>query len=72
MVGTATAAGVYGSRALKGLMSAVKFEEPALSIGTDALVKQSSIAARLCRDHALLKVSKLKRVTTNNLEAMVR
>lgn len=72
MVGTATAAGVYTRRELKGLMSAVQLEDPALSVGTNALLKQSSMAARLYRVNALLKAAKRPRSTkARDLIAMV-
>lgn len=55
---------------MKGEMSAVQFEEPALSTGTKFLAKQSSMAARLCSDHALVKVIKLKRARVRILAAI--
>jgi hypothetical protein len=71
VTGTATAAGVYGRRALNGLMSAVQFVLPALSTGTDALVRQSSMAARLCNENALLEVNKLKRARMRSFDAII-
>jgi len=61
VVGTATAAGVNGRRELKGLISAVQVEEPILLAGTAALLKQSSIAARLCKIEALPKTATRQR-----------
>lgn len=71
VIGTATAEGVYGMRELNGLMSAVQLEEPALSVGTKLLVKQSSMAVLLCNENALLKDIRLKRAKTRNLAAIV-
>ena len=72
MVGTATAEGVYARRELKGLTSAVQFEDPALSVGTKALLRQSSIAARRYKEKALLKVAdRVRRMKTRNLTAIL-
>lgn len=72
MVGTATAEGVYARRELKGLTSAVQFEDPALSVGTKALLRQSSIAARWYKEKALLKVAdRARRIKARNLTAML-
>lgn len=51
-------------------MSAVQLALPALSTGTAALVKQSSIAARRPSENALLKAKRLKRAKMRTFAAM--
>jgi hypothetical protein len=72
VVGTATAAGVNGRRELKGLISAVQVEDPALSAGTEALLKQSSIAARLENMEASLKTATRQKTKRVLRTAMIR